>query len=755
MRNISKPIVKKDSASLVSGKPVYTSDIAPNDALAVKILRSPHAFAEIINIDASRAKKLSGVECVFTYEDVPKTRFTIAGQSYPETSPYDRLILDKYVRYVGDAAAIVAAKDAETAEKALKLIKVEYKVLEPVLDFKTALDSKTLVHPEADWQSVLDMGGDPKRNLCGTDGAKSGDVDSVLEKCDFTVDETYETKSCRQSMMESFRAFSYMDPFGKLTVVSSTQVPFHVRRILARALGIEKSKVRVIKPRIGGGFGAKQTAVCEMYPAFVSFVTGKPAVIEYTREECICCGSPRHQMRINVRVGADKEGNIKAMEIKTLSNTGAYGEHGWATVGLSGHKPLPIYPHVEAFNFDAKVVYTNTTPAGAYRGFGATQGFFAAESAVNELAHKMNMDPSALREKNMVKEGDVMEAYFGETAASCNLDKCLSKVKEMIDWDSKYPRKVMPDGKIRSVGLSLAMQGSGIAGIDVGSVRLALTDGGFYTLSVGATDMGTGCDTILAQIVSEVLCCDVDNISVNGVDTDTSPYDTGSYASATTYVTGKAAQMAAEKLRDKITAFGAELLGEKTAEFDGNFVFSGEKKVSLREISEKAINGSGEALEVTCGNSSPVSPPPFMAGAAEIELDPETGSVKVIDFAACVDCGTVINTNLARVQTEGGILQGIGMALFEDINYSKEGKMLNNSFMLYKIPSRLDVGEIRVEFAPSFEPTGPFGAKSIGEIVINTPSPAIADAVYNACGVRIRELPITPEKILMGILKNG
>lgn len=756
MKYVNQPIRKKDAMALVTGKPVYTDDIAPKDCLVVKVLRSPHAHAEILEIKKDIAEKLPGIVCVLTYEDVPQKRFTMAGQTYPEPSPYDRLILDKRVRFVGDAVAIVAGETEKAVDQAMKVIKVKYDVLEPVLDFHEAKDNPILVHPEDNWQALCSVGADNKRNLCASGLEEHGDVDKVIAESDVVVENTYHTKAVQQTMMETFRTYTQMDTYGRLNIISSTQVPFHVRRILSNALDIPKSKIRVIKPRIGGGFGAKQTVVAEVYPAIVTLKTGRPAKIIYTREESLIASSPRHEMEIKVRIGANKDGHIRGIEVKTLSNTGAFGEHGPTTVGLSGHKSIPLYSKAEAFRFQYDVVYTNKMSAGAYRGYGATQGIFAVESAINELAVKLNMDPVALREMNLTREGDVMHAYYGETANSCTLDRCLERTAEMIGWKEKYPCRVMPDGKIRGVGIAMAMQGSGISSVDTGSVSIKINDDGFYALTIGASDMGTGCDTILSQMAADCLDCSVDDIIVYGVDTDVSPYDSGSYASSTTYVTGMATVKACQTLVDKMKAYGAEKLGCSVddVEFDGEKVYSLKdgSSISRKDIGNAIMCAGENALFATEAHSSPVSPPPFMAGAVEVEVDPETGSVKLIDYAAVVDCGTVVNPNLARVQVEGGLVQGIGMALHENITYNEKGELAENSLMQYKIPTRMDMGKLRVEFDSSYEPTGPFGAKSIGEIVINTPAPAIAQAIYNATGLRFTELPITPEKIAMGMI---
>ncbi|MBR5588923.1 MAG: molybdopterin-dependent oxidoreductase, partial [Phascolarctobacterium sp.] len=598
---------------------------------------------------------------------------------------------------------------------------------------------------------------DNKRNLCAHQECGEGDVDAIFADCDVVLERTYHTKAVQQTMMESFRTFCTIDTYGRLHITSATQIVFHVRRIVANALGIPKHKIRVTKPRVGGGFGAKQTAVCEMYPAFVTWKLKKPSKIVFSREECMIASSPRHEMQLRVRIGAMNDGNIRAIDLYTLSNTGAYGEHGPTTVGLTGHKSIPLYD-TEGYRFISDVVYSNVMSAGAYRGYGATQGIFAVESAVNELAAMLKMDPLALRMMNITSEGKMMPAYYNAWNTSCTLDRCLARVKEMSKWDEKYPVRDMGNGKVRALGLGMAMQGSAIPFCDVGSASIKLGDEGIYNIRLGSSDIGTGSDTIIAQIAAEILECDIEQIAVYSADTDLSPYDSGSYASSTTYLTGKATEECALKLREKICAIGAQILGCESSDvtFDGKEVkrneaiADGKNAVSLFDISTASMCNNSIAVEETVTKSTPVSPPPFMVGVAEIELDKLTGEVRVIEFNSVVDCGTPINPNLARVQAEGGILQGIGMALTENVTYNKYGKLAENSLMQYKIPTRWDIGHINVEFESSYEGTGPFGAKSIGEVVINTPAPAIADAIYNATGKRFYELPITPEKIIMG-----
>ena len=755
MKTVNQAMRKKDAMQLVTGQPVYMDDVIPQDCLIVKLLRSPHANAIVQEIDTSRALLVPGIEAIYTWKDVDQQgrRYTQAGQTYPEPSPYDRLVIDRHVRFAGDVVAILAGKDEKCVDKAMKLIKVRYEVLPAVLDYHTALDNPVLVHPEENWESLAPVGADNKRNLCAHDESGAGDIEAVLAGCDVVIDHTYHTRACQQAMMETFRTYCSIDAYGRLNVLSSTQIVFHCRRILANALHIPKSMIRVAKPRIGGGFGAKQTSVCEVYPAFVTWKTKKPSKIIFSRYESQIASTPRHEMELHVRLGATKDGIVRGIDLYTLSNTGAYGEHGPTTVGLSGHKSIPLYGKAEAFRFVSDVVYTNHMSSGAYRGYGATQGLFAVESAVNELADKLGIDPFVIRQRNIVHEGDVMPAYYGQVNTSCALDRCLQAVHDNIGWDEKYPVRDMGNGKVRAVGMGMAMQGSGITSVDVGSASLKINDDGFYTLSIGAADMGTGCDTILAQIAAEVLECPLDNVTVLGADTDSSPYDSGSYASSTTYVTGKAVEQCAEQLKQKICQVGAGLLGldERAVIFAGDAVTSedGTQRATLAQIAAASQCGSNTALEAVVTHSSEISPPPFMVGAAEVEVDLETGEAQVIRYEAAVDCGTPVNPNLARVQAEGGILQGIGMALTENVTYDDRGMPRENSLMQYKIPARNDIGHIHVVFESSYEGTGPFGAKSIGEVVINTPLPAVADAIYHATHKRFYELPITREQIAL------
>ncbi len=763
MKVVNNKTHSLDGRALMQGKGKYTDDLAEQNSLVIKILRSPHAFAHIKSIDVSEAQKLNGVALVLTYKDVPHVSFSRAGQGYPEPSPHDKFILDEYVRYVGDEVAMVAAVDERVAEDALKLIKVEYEVLEPVLDFETAYENKSVIHPEDGIKEMFPIGFDPKKNVAASYEMHVGDVEKELAKSDVVVDETFYTQAQAHAMLETHSSNARLDMHNRLVIYSSTQTPFHMRRIMATTLGLPVSKIRFIKPRVGGGFGGKQAFHGEMFCALTTLKTGLPSKLVYTREEVFGASYTRHPMRIQMRIGAMKDGRINAIDCRSLSDTGAYGEHALTVFMIVGSKVLPLYNKVDAVRFGGRVVYTNHVPAGAYRGYGAIQGNYALESTIDILAEKLGMDPKEIREKNSMKEKETSPIFeiMGEgtkgTAMimeSCKLPYCIKRGAELINWNKNWPRVKVSDTKVRGYGMAIAMQGSGIPFMDMGSCSIKLNDGGSYNVTVGATDIGQGSDTLIAQIVAEELQTSVDNILVYSSDTDLTPFDCGAYASSTTYISGNAAWRAAIKMRERLIKEAAEYLGEKpeNVEFDGKIFTSKDKTVSLYDLSVQWLyNKNLHQASVTESYFGHVSPPPFMAAYAEVEVDLETGEYEVLNYVTVTDCGTTINPMLARGQVEGGIVQGLGMACFEDVKYDKKGNLLSNNFLSYHIPTHKEIHKLTSEFADSYEPTGPFGAKSVGEIGIDTPPAVICNAIYNATGVRVHTLPITPEKILKGL----
>lgn len=757
MKHVGKSYDKVDAKGILSGKPSYTGDFVPKDALIIKVLRSPHAQARIKSIDTSKAKLIPGVEAIFTYEDVPNTRFTLAGQTYPEPSAYDALILDPVVRYVGDEVAIVVAKDESTALKAMPLIKVEYEVQKPVLDLHTAIDHETVVHPEEDILNHIPVGQDYKRNICVSYHKRVGDIEAELAKCDYVVEGTYFDQATRQSAMEPFQSFGYIDHLGRIVIVSSTQIVFHVRRHIARALGIPASKIRVIKPRIGGGFGSKQTACTELMTAFVTWKLQKPCYLLYDRTEAQTCSTTRHAREWYIRVGATKDGIIQVIDMDSITDAGAHATHCFTTTTAGEHKSVPLYNKAKAVHYGTEGVYMNHTPGGAFRGYGATESLWPLECAVNRLADEMGVDPAELRQKNLIAAGERSLVYDPDEIMDSGLfQETVNKVKEMARWDER-PHSWDIDERYRGgLGMALALQGSGVANIDVASVEIRLGDDGNYTLYTGSSDMGMGANTILTQMACEVLGCPMESMTVIESDTDIVPFDPGSYASSTTYVTGTAAKMAAEELREKIINKLAQFMDVKPEEidFDGlvGTIKDGAKQLSVQELAPMLLVGTTpEQLTGFATWGSHTSPPPFMASIAEVKVDKQTGHIIPLHMYNCVDCGTVVNPKLARVQVEGGAVQAIGMALYEDVRYSSNGRLETNNFMTYKIPTRQDIGEFHTAFVESYEESGAYGVKSIGEIVINTACPAIQHAVKNAVGADVRTLPMTPEKVFMGM----
>lgn len=760
MKAVNQITPSVDGKGLMMGKAGYTNDFVDKNALIIKVLRSPHPYAKIISIDDSEASQLSGVECILSYKNFERRPFTRAGQGYPEPSPHDKFVFDEYVRYIGDEVLCVAANDETTAEKALSLIKVEYQLLKPILDFEKAIDNQVIIHPENEIHEMFPIGFEPKRNISASYHMHIGNVENSLKQCDIVIKESFYTQAQAHSMMEPHAVNSRFDYQNRLIIYSTTQTPVHVRRIISQALAFPLSRIRVIKPRVGGGFGGKQAIHGEIICSAVTIKTGKPASLVYTRKEVFESSYSRHPMRLDITLGANNDGTLKAIDCYVLSDTGAYGEHALTVFMVAGSKVLPLYNKIDSVRFHGHVVYTNHTPAGAFRGYGAIQGNFALESAIDILCHRLKMDPIVFRQKNMIKENETSPifAIMGEgtegTAMmmdTCKLDYCVKRGKELINWDQIYPSKQINNHTIRSVGMAIAMQGSGIPYIDMGSATIKLNDDGFYNLLIGATEIGQGSDTVLAQIAAEELLTSVDKVIPYSSDTDLTPFDTGAYASSTTFVSGNAVLKAAKTMKSRLIEEAA-LAFNKTIdeiEFDGEtFKTKSNESISLKALSNQLYyNHNQKQLMVTESYVGHKSPPPFMAGFTEIDLDTETGEVKVNKYVSIVDCGVTINPMLAKGQVEGAIIQGMGMALYEDVAYTTKGKLITNDFMSYRIPSRHEIPELITEFAESNEPSGPFGAKSVGEIGIDTPPAAIMNAIHNASGVRITSLPATAEKI--------
>lgn len=761
---VGKNARKVDGRGLVTGGPLFVADVDLSQALIVKMLWSPLAHARIVSIETSEAERVPGVALVMTHANTPPTRHTTAGQGFPEPSPYDARMFDTKVRYVGDRVAAVAAETEEAAEAALTALRVEYEELPAILAIDDARrPGAPIIHDEADATGIYDA----RRNIVADVDIDVGDVAAGFAQSDLVVETTCETQYAQHTPIEPHVTLASLDAEGRLILRTSTQVPFHVRRIVAQALGIPVSRVRVIKPRIGGGFGAKQEVLLEDVAGWVALRTGRPALFALSRAEEFVSSRTRHPMRVRVKLGATKDGLLQAIDMDAVSNTGAYGAHGLTVLANTGSKTLPLYNKAKNARFTGQAVYTNLPVGGAYRGYGATQGYFALETAMDEAAEALGLDPIAFRRLNAIRAGEGSPIFekLGEgregvpqTVKSCELEQCLAIGAEKIGWSAWRGKRERSGSWVQGVGMSIMMQGSGIPQIDMGAATIKMNEDGSFNLLIGATDLGTGSDTILGQIAAEVLGVPLEKILVTSSDTDVTPFDVGAYASSTTYVSGMAVQRAAEQVREQIFAVAAPLLGgdRQDLRLRGGEVVGRAGAVSLARVCERAMYETDQfQIGATASCVPTESPPPFLANFARVAVDTETGFVRVLHYVAVADCGVAIHPRLAEGQLEGAIVNGIGYALTEEMQFSSRGRVRNPSLFDYKVPGALDALRLDVALVDSYEPTGPMGAKSVGEIGINGPIPTIANAIYDAVGVRLRQTPFTPERVLAALDRAG
>lgn len=764
---VNHSVDKVDSLSLVTGKAVFTADIAQQNALTIKILYSSRPHARIKFLDTSKAEALTGVKCVLSYKNVPRVIRTTAGQGYPEPSPYDSVMFDSKVRYVGDKVAAVVAISPEIAQQALDLIEVEYEDLEYIIDPREAMNpSAPIIHDEEDCKVLIPINYKPENNISAEVSTGFNDTEKALLESDHTFEVTVHAPRAQHCATEPHASYAYLDEKERIVIVTSTQVPFHVRRIVANSLNLPIKKIRVIKPRVGGAFGSKQEVILEDIVAMATYKTGLPCKLELTREEVFVSSRTRHEQYITLKAGLNNDQKITSFDMYVLSNTGAYGSHGLTVMCNCGSKVLPLYP-AESVSFKGHAVYTNTPIAGAYRGYGATQSAFAMEIIIDQMAEKLGIDPVDFRLSHHIKAGESSPVFqmLGEgkagieqTLKSCGLSECIETGAKLINWKEKF-NATKSEGPIkRGVGMAALMQGSSIPEIDMASASIKMNEDGSFNLLVGAADLGTGSDTVLAQIAAETLGVTEQDIIVYSSDTDITPFDVGAYASSTTYLSGQAVLNAATEVKKQIFKVASEMLNEAASEFylENACVISKStgKSVPLTEIALRSLYQKNQfqiaSIESAISHSSP---PPFAAHFVEVEINTETGKVSVEKYIAAVDCGTAINPKLAEGQTEGAIANGISYALTENYILNSRGKMLNSEFKYYKTLRSTDIKELQAIIIPSYEPTGPFGAKSVSEISINGALPAISNAIYNATGVRLTDAPFTPEKVLEA-LKN-
>lgn len=759
---VGKNVAKVDGLSLITGKAIFVDDFEIKDMLHAKVLRSPHAHAIITDIDISLAEKAPGVKAVLCYKNFPRVLYTTAGQGHPEPSPYDTALFDNKMRFVGDRVAAVAAETPEEAEDALKLIKVKYKVLKPVLSLDDALNKNApVIHDEKDATGIFDV----KRNIAAHVKAEVGSVEKSFKEADFVIENTYDVPYITHAQIEPHITITYFDEHERLTIIASTQVPFHVRRIVSRILNLPVGKVRVIKPRIGGGFGGKQEILTEDICAALTFVSKKPVRFELTREEEMCASRTRHPQRIIMKTGVNKNGKLVANKMTVIANTGAYGSHALTVPCNTGSKSLPLYPCPNIY-FEATTYYTNLPVGGACRGYGGPQGYFAMECHMDDIATKLGLDRIEFRKKNIIKSGDLhpLSEALGEgkegvkqIIKSSGMFECIDKGMQAIGWNRK--NKPSAPHKKRGLGVAFIMHGSGIPCVDMGAVSIKMNEDGSFNLLMGATDLGTGSDTILAQIAAEALCVDTDKFIVYSSDTDLTPFDVGAYASSTTYITGQAVLQCALKVKEQILNVAAKILKEdvKNLECKNGKIISEitKKEVSYSEICLYSLyqNDQFQIMD-TASAISYECPPPFGTQWAEVEVDTRTGKIDLLKFVSCIDCGTAINPLLAEGQIEGGVHMGIGYGLSEELTFDKFGKTQQKSFLDYKMLTADEMPKMETYLISTYEPTGPYGAKSVSEIPVDGPAPAIANAVFDAVGVRVKDIPITSEKLFWAMKKG-
>ncbi len=770
LTHVGRSEAKIDALALATGAERFTADFAAPQALHCALVYSPHAHAEILRIDASDTLAVAGVVEVFSFENVPAVLHTTAGQGFPEPSPYDAVLFERRVRFVGDRVALVAAESEAAAREGAARLRVEYRELPPLLDpLQADREAAPRIHGQEAYARIPVVY-DPGRNLASQVEFSCGDPERGFAEAEITEERRYSTQAAAHCAIEPHAALAYLDERGRLTIVSTTQVPFHARRIVSRVLEIPLHRIRLIKPRIGGGFGGKQEVILEPLVGLVAWRHRRPARLVLSRREVFLSTRTRHAMSIRLKSGSTRDGRITALEMEAVLNSGAYGTHALTVLSNTGSKVLPLFNKIVHLRFRGRGVYTTLPVGGAYRGYGATQGYFALNQQLDIVARRSGQDVLELCRRWHIREGETSPVFqalgegkegVGQIIGSCSLAECLDRGAEAVGWKEKRGRRLPAGGgRVRGVGLAVAMQGSGIPRVDMGAASMKMNEDGSFNLLVGATDIGTGSDTVLAQIAAEVLQVGLEKILVLSSDTDLTPFDVGAYASSTTYISGEAVRKCAAELRAQILSVAAAMLeapADRLAVAQASVTDpAGGRSVSYEEVACTALyNRDQFQIQAQASHVSDLSPPPFIAQFAEVAVDPRTGRVEVLHFVSAVDCGRPVNPQLVHGQVEGAVLNGISYALLEEYRYDGQGRMTNPRFWDYRIYTARDLPALTTILVPSQEGSGPFGAKSVGEIAINGPAPAIANAIVDAVGVRLYELPFTPEKVWRALQEAG
>jgi len=777
-QTVGKPEKKVDSIKLVQGKPAFTADIEPRSMLYARVLRSPHAHARIKHIDASKARALEGVAAVLTWQDIPRVVYSTAGQSDPIPGPLDSFSLDNKVRFVGDRVAMVAAETLEIAEKALTLIEVEYEVLDAIINSRDAMKPEAIkIHDEPEFVNFADS--NPDKNLAAEIRIDIGDVEKGFAEADEIFEAEYEVPKVQQAHIEPHVCVTYWDEDDRLVIRTSTQVPFHVRRMLAPVLNLPVKRIRVIKPRIGGGFGGKQEVLMEDVPAHLTIATKRPVIYEYSREEEFIGARSRHPMKIKMKTGVKRDGTITANSMYALSDTGAYGCHALTVTGNTGHKAMALYvgdgeyrkaPNIR---FYADVVYTNTPPSGAFRGYGVPQGYWPLDRHMEKIARALKLDPIDFRLKNAIHPGEYHPFSTAwnegreprpEIINTVGLEQCVAQGRAAISWDDKYGNEEWHQSSTvnqkssirRGIGVAMVMQGTAIPYLDMGGASIKMNDDGSFNLLVGATDLGTGSDTVLAQMAAEVLGCPLEDMITYSSDTDFTPFDKGAYASSTTYISGTAAVNAAKICAERIRVRAGMIL--KLDKHDDIKLINRQaiapdgRSVPFTEIALDSLHKNNqEQIMGVASYVSPVSPPPFAAQFAEVTVDSETGVVTVDRLVMAVDSGVIVNPLTASGQIEGGMTQALGYAVCEEMRYDEKGNAIERDLDRYHIFRADEMPELETIFVETFEPSHPFGVKAVAEIPMDGVAPAVGNAILDAIGVNVDENPVTPERLWRAI----